>query len=63
MDTGEGVSVGNLPARPVFHFELVRLEFQEPPRHPGVGVFVVGHPLQGSMVGDDRELMPQEVVA
>ena len=50
------------PAWPVVHLEPVILEGQEPPRHMCVRVLRAGHPFEGRMVGDKRELPAQEVV-
>ncbi len=38
------------------------LEREEPPRHPGVGVFSPGHPLKGRVVREEGEIPPQQVI-
>ncbi len=38
------------------------LECEEPPRHPGAGVFSPGHPLKGRVVREEGELSAQQVI-
>ncbi len=38
------------------------LEREEPPRHPGVGVFSPGHPLKGRVFREEGELPTQQVI-
>ncbi len=38
------------------------LEREEPPRHPGIGVFSPGHPLKGRVVREEGELSAQQVI-
>ena len=55
---GEGIGVGMLPGRPMFHPTPKILEGQEPAGHPGVSVFGGRHPPQWLMVRHVGELPP-----